>query len=73
MIRLPEIKPKQLRKILLARGFLERTGKGSHRVFAHHDGRRTVLSMHNKPLTVGTLRAILKQIDLSVEELVDEL
>jgi predicted RNA binding protein YcfA (HicA-like mRNA interferase family) len=73
MIRLPEVKPKQIRKILLAHGFLERTGKGSHRVFTHLDGRRTVVAMHTKPLTVGTLSAIIKQTNISIEEIIESL
>jgi len=37
-------------------------------VFVHADGRYTVVPMHNKPLTLGTFRSILRQIRLSVDD-----
>lgn len=68
---LPQIKPKDLRKILLDFGFEERSGKGSHRVFVHRDGRRTVLAMHPKPVSKGTLRAILRQAELDLKDIIN--
>ena len=64
MVHLPQIKPKDLRKVLLKLGFEERPGKDSHRVYAHPDGRRTVLAIHPKPVSKGTLCAILRQTEL---------
>jgi len=68
MPKLPQIKPKKVEKILLKLGFFARQGKGSHVVFKHSDGKRTVIPVHNKPVNTNTLRAILKQIDLPVKE-----
>lgn len=68
MVKVPQIHPKQVEKVLLQLGFSPRTGKGSHRVFKHADGRRTVIPMHNRPLRRGTLHAILNQIHLSPED-----
>jgi len=68
MPKLPQIKPKKVEKTLLKLGFVPRQGKGSHVVFKHSDGRRTVVPVHNRPVNTNTLRAILKQIDLSVEK-----
>lgn len=68
MTKLPQIKPRQIDKILHKLGFVSRSGKGSHVVFKHPDGRRTVIPVHNQPVRTGTLRAILKQADLSIEE-----
>lgn len=68
MSKLPQIKPKIIKKVLIKLGFSSRSGKGSHTVFKHPDGRRTVIPMHNKPVRVGTLRAILKQADLTSEK-----
>jgi len=73
MTKLPQVKPKRLEKVLLKLGFESRSGKGSHRVFKHPDGRRTVLPIHNRPVRTGTLRAILKQVDISLEEFLDML
>lgn len=69
MTKLPQIKPKQLEKVLIKKGFVPRAGKGSHIVFAHPDGRRTVVPAHNRPVRTGTLRSILRQAKISLEEL----
>lgn len=69
--RIPQVRPTAVRRVLLKLGFEERTGKGSHRVFAHADGRRTVVPMHPKPLTFGTFRSILRQIGMTAPEFLD--
>lgn len=71
MPRLPQVKPRDLAKILKKKGFLERPTKSSHLVYVHPDGRRTTIAFHAKPIPKGTLRAILHQIDMTVEELID--
>ena len=69
MPKLPQIKPRQIEKVLILKGFVSRTTKSSHVVFIHPDGRRTVVPVHNRPIFTGTLRAILRQSKISVEEL----
>ena len=73
MTKLPQVKPKKLEKVLLKLGFESRPGKGSHKVFKHPDGRRTVLPVHNRPVRTGTLRAILRQVDITLKEFIDML
>lgn len=68
MPKLPQIKPRNIEKMLTKLGFVSRPGKGSHVVFKHSDGRRTVVPGHNRPLRIGTLRAILKQTDITTNE-----
>ena len=68
MVKLPQIKPRQVEKVLIKIGFIPRQAKGSHVVFKHKDGRRTVIPAHNRSIRTGTLRAILKQIDVSIEK-----
>ncbi len=68
MPKIQEIKTKNLIKVLHKLGFVSRVGKGSHTVFKHKDGRRTVVPIHNRPLRIGTFKAILKQINCSVED-----
>lgn len=68
MAKLPQIEPKKIEKVLKKLGFISRSGKGSHVVFKHSDGRRTVVPVHNRPIRIGTLKAILRQVDLSTEE-----
>ncbi len=68
MPKLPQIKPRQIEKVLLKLGFAKRHGKGSHNVFAHPDGRRTVVPVHAKPIKIGTLNAMLRQINITPNE-----
>lgn len=68
MPRLPQVKPRIMEGILMKKGFSRRTTKSSHKVFIHSDGRRTVVPMHNKPLPKGTLRTILRQAEIPLEE-----
>ena len=49
-------------------GFEQRRQSGSHVVLRHSDGRQTYVAMHTKDVPLGTLRAILKQADLTLEE-----
>lgn len=69
MSKLPQIKPRQIEKVLIASGFSPRSTKSSHVVFTHPDGRRTVVPSHNEPVRKGTLRAILRQVEISLEDL----
>ena len=68
MPKLPQIKPRDVERVLLKLRFSARTTKSAHVVFTHQDGRRTVISGHNEPVRRGTLRAILRQIDITLEE-----
>lgn len=67
--KIPQVHPRDISKVLLKNGFNVRPGKGSHQVFVHPDGRRTVLPVHNRPVSTGTLRAILRQSGLTIEDL----
>lgn len=63
------IKPRQMIKALKKAGFIEDGGKGSHIHFSHPDGRWTQVAVHAKPIPVGTLHAILREAEITVEEL----
>ncbi len=55
---------------LLARlGFILIRQKGSHAVMGHADGRMTVVPKHSGDIPTGTLRGILSDIEVSIEEL----
>jgi len=69
MPRLPVVTPKKLIKILRQLGFTHIHGKGSHMFFAHPDGRKTVIAMHDREIRRGTLLAILDDIQITREEL----
>ena len=54
MPKLPRISGKKIRQ------------KGSHTFFVHKDGRVTTIPVHgNKVIPIGTLKAILKDIEIS--------
>ena len=71
MPKLPQVKPGEIEKVLLKKGFSPRTTKSSHVVFTHPNGKRTVVPAHNRPVSTGTLRAILRQTNISVEEFLE--
>lgn len=70
MNKLPrDIKAKELLKALYRLGFYEVGRKGSHIRLKHGDGRWTQVAIHPKPIPQGTLKAILRQIKITIEEL----
>ena len=61
-------------RVLERAGFVQIRSKGSHRVFEHPDDptRRTIVSDHQgQDVPRGTLRQIIKQAGLTVEEFLD--
>jgi len=64
-----DVRPARLIKALPKAGFLETHRVGSHIHFHHPDCRRTQVAVHPKPIAKGTLKAILNQTKLTVEEL----
>jgi mRNA interferase HicA len=60
---------KDLIKIPEANGFPLQRSKGSHQLFKHANGRRTIVPMHTKDLIIGTLLTILKQGGLSKDDI----
>ncbi|MEK7150524.1 MAG: type II toxin-antitoxin system HicA family toxin [Patescibacteria group bacterium] len=72
MSKLPVVKCKDLVRALKSVGFLQhRQRSSSHLAMKHEDGRRTIVPMHsNKDIPKGTLLAIIKDIQITKEELV---
>lgn len=67
--KLPVLRDRELIAILEKLGFkCTRKSRGSHFRFCHPDSRRTTVHK-GKTIGKGLLRKILKDIDLSVEEL----
>ena len=73
MPKLPVIKDRELIRVLHRLGFFEHPERGtSHLVFKHADGRRTTVARHpGKDIPRGTLRAILRDMNISAEEFVN--
>jgi len=51
-------KPKEVLRVLLKLGFIEKRQTGSHIVLEHPDGRSTVVAYHAKTLKKGTFKGI---------------
>jgi predicted RNA binding protein YcfA (HicA-like mRNA interferase family) len=70
--RIPTLTSRELISILKKRGFVLDRQSGSHAVFIHPDGRRTTVPIHGKrDLGKGLLRQIMRDVDLSVEDLLN--
>lgn len=70
---MPKLNPlpaKKMIKILQALGFVLLRSKGSHHFFFNREsGRSTVIPIHNnEDLSVGILKEILRDIELTMEE-----
>lgn len=70
MSKLPRnVKGKQLITALEKLGFKVVGKRGSHFRLSNPDGRWTQVAVHPKPIPQGTLRAILRQTDITAEDL----
>lgn len=71
MPKLPNIKGKQLLRILQKIGFEVDHIQGSHHILRRSDGRKTVIPIHgSKEIPKGTLLGILTDLDISKEKFV---
>lgn len=72
MPKLPSVKPKELIKILNKIGFVEVRQTGSHKQFKKSGNLNIVtVSFHNKDINQTTLRSIIRQAGLTVEEFIN--
>lgn len=70
MPKTPVIRPRELIRALKKLGFLKKRQKGSHLIMIHEGkNKQIVIPVHNKPLKKGTIGAILRQADVSVDDL----
>jgi len=72
MAQLPVVKPNQVIKALQRAGFIIVRQTGSHIRLIHQteSHRRVSIPFHNKDLKRGTLKSILRQANLSIEEFI---
>lgn len=67
---LPTLTAQELIKILESRGYALAHVRGSHHVMKHPSGNRLSVPFHGKrPLAVGTLKGIMRQAGLTVDDL----
>ena len=70
MPRAPRISAAKLVRTLKKIGFREHLERGSsHIVLSHPDGRRTTVSRHRGDIKKGTLGGILRDLNMSTEDL----
>jgi len=74
MAKLPVIKTRELIRALQALGFVEYHRVGSHAQFKNPDGRRVTIPVHaGRDIKRGTLRGIINDLDMTVEEFIQAL
>jgi predicted RNA binding protein YcfA (HicA-like mRNA interferase family) len=74
MTPLPILDAKKLEKLLINLGFKKVRQKGSNVFYRHPDGRTTTIPHHRgRDLARPLLREILKEIELTPDELLDML
>jgi predicted RNA binding protein YcfA (HicA-like mRNA interferase family) len=68
---LPSLKPKQVIAALERAGFVAKRQTGSHVIFYKPDIRHPItVPVHTADLPTGTLRAIIRQANLTVDEFI---
>jgi predicted RNA binding protein YcfA (HicA-like mRNA interferase family) len=66
----PSVPGRKIVKALEAHGFVVARIAGSHHVMRHPDGRGTTVPVHQgRDVAKGTLRGILRDVGLSVDDL----
>jgi predicted RNA binding protein YcfA (HicA-like mRNA interferase family) len=71
MTRLPRARGKEVVRALERAGFSVERTRGSHVFLKHPDGRVTSVPVHSsETLGPGLLRAILRDVEMSVDELI---
>ena len=72
MTLLPVISGKEVARVLNQVGFQIVRQKGSHCQLRHTDGRRTTVPIHaNQDMPRGTLKAILRDINIDTDEFIE--
>ncbi|MCC7159673.1 MAG: type II toxin-antitoxin system HicA family toxin [Ignavibacteria bacterium] len=71
MPKLPSVKPKEVIRMLNQLGYVEVRQTGSHKQFKKPEGGKLItVAFHNKDINQVTLRSIIRQANLTVEEFI---
>ena len=70
MTKLPSISGKKCVEILTEAGFYFKRQKGSHTILRRDDPFAQIVIPNHKILDRGTLRAIIRQADMSINEFI---
>jgi predicted RNA binding protein YcfA (HicA-like mRNA interferase family) len=67
---LPAVAGSRVVRALERHGFKVARVAGSHHIMRHHDGRGTTVPVHgNRDIAKGTLRGILSDVGMTIEQL----
>jgi predicted RNA binding protein YcfA (HicA-like mRNA interferase family) len=70
MSNVPTLKPSDLIRLLMSKGFVLDRVSGSHHIYIHPTShKRVTVPFHKKDLPTGTMLAILKQAGITKDEL----
>ena len=70
--KLPSVRGRQVIRVLETVGFERIKQSGSHVTYRHPDGRWTIVSLHpRKTIPKGTLRKIIRDAGLTVDEFIE--
>ena len=73
MTKLPLLAARKVIRALLRLGYSIDHQKGSHIVLKSEDGQRTIVVPDHDELDRGTLKAIIKQADIEIDDLLSVL
>ena len=69
MPKLRPARPEEVERVLRQLGFVLIRQSGSHAIYRHPDGRWTTVPVHGgKDVARGTLRSIIRDVGITVEE-----
>ena len=72
--RLPRLTAKEITRILGRKGYFLSRSSGSHHIYKNAEGNRVTVSVHaGKTIHPKVLQSILRDMDLTVDELKEEL
>ena len=72
--RLPRITDREIIRVLKQRGFVLSRSSGSHHIYKNAAGKRTTVPVHaGQTLHPKVLKSILRDADMTVEELKEQL
>ncbi len=72
--RLPRLTAKEIIRVLERRGFVLSRSSGSHHIYKNAEGRRATVPVHaGKILHPKIVQSILRDMEMSAEELKEEL
>lgn len=67
-MKLPQVTPKEIVKLLQQKGFAVMRQSGSHVRLGNNFGNKVTIAIHGKTIAKGTLMSILKQAGMTKEE-----